>query len=99
MRVRILSSALKDLATGRGFYDDQGEGLGSYFFDSLFSDIDSLTLYGGIHRKVHGQYRMLARRFPYAIYYKIDAMGAVVVHRVLDCRRDPAKIARELEGD
>jgi hypothetical protein len=40
---------ITDLSEGRLFYEKQGEGLGEYFFDSLFSDIDSLTLYAGIH--------------------------------------------------
>lgn len=48
MKIRLLSSALDDLYEGRLFYEKQGEGLGEYFFDSLSSDIDSLTLYGGI---------------------------------------------------
>ena len=41
MKIKILSSALDDLSEGRSFYEKQGEGLGEYFFDSLFSDIDS----------------------------------------------------------
>ena len=40
MKIKILSSALEDLYIGRLFYEKQGEGLGEYFFDSLFSDID-----------------------------------------------------------
>ena len=44
MKIRLLSSAVEDLYEGRLFYERQGEGLGEYFFDSLFSDIDSLTL-------------------------------------------------------
>jgi hypothetical protein len=39
----------------------------------------------------------LARRFPYAIYYKRDSDGAVIVYRVLDCRQDPAKTATALK--
>ncbi len=35
MKLKILSSAIEDLAEGRIFYDKQGEGLGEYFFDSL----------------------------------------------------------------
>jgi len=65
MKIRLLPSALDDLADGRFFYEKQGEGLGEYFFDSLFSDIDSLTLYGGVHPKIFGYYRMLSKRFPY----------------------------------
>ena len=95
MRITILASALIDLQTGRKFYDKQGEGLGDYFYDSLFSDIDSLMLFGGIHQKVFGYHRLLSKRFPYAVYYKIDG-DAVVVMRVLDLRRDPEKTRKAL---
>jgi plasmid stabilization system protein ParE len=95
MRIRILRPALEDLATGREFYDRQGEGVGAYFFDSLFAEIDSLVLYAGIHRVQLGYHRLLAKRFPYAIYYRVTG-DEVVVHRVLDCRRNPKWIRREL---
>jgi hypothetical protein len=64
MKVKLLSTALEDLFEDRLFYERQGEGLGEYFFDSLFSDIDSLIFYAGIHQKIFGYYRMLAKRFP-----------------------------------
>jgi hypothetical protein len=44
MKIKILSSATEDLYDARLFYEGHGEGLGEYFFDSLFSDIDSLAL-------------------------------------------------------
>ena len=97
MKIRILISALSDLQRGREFYDAQESGVGDYFYDTLFSDIDSLVLYGGIHREVYGYHRMLSRRFPYAIYYKMEAGDEVIVYRVLDCRRDPRRIRRELK--
>ena len=62
MKIRLLSSAQDDLADGRLFYEKQGEGLGEYFFDSLFSDIDSLTLYGGVHPKIFGYHRMVVQK-------------------------------------
>jgi hypothetical protein len=96
MNIRILSSAYNDLMAGRRFYERQIEGLGEYFFDSLFSDIDSLMLYGGIHQKVHGYHRLLSKRFPYAIYYKMDDRENIVVWRVLDCRQAPEKIRMSL---
>ena len=95
MRIKILSSAVEDLHAGRLFYEKQGEGLGDYFLDSLFSDIDSLALYAGIHRKVFGYYRLLAKRFPYAVYYTLEE-DVVVVTRVLDLRRDPKRIRESL---
>ena len=97
MKIRLLSSALDDLSEGRLFYEKQGEELGEYFFDSLFSDIDSLTLYGGIHPKFFGYHRMLSKKFPYAIYYKLEEKSVVVVWRVLDLRRDPKKIRQSLK--
>ncbi len=85
MKIEILSSAMSDLMEGR----QQGEGLGEYFFDSLFSDIDSLTLYAGIHPVFYDYHRMLSKRFPYAVYYKLNEKSLATIWRVLDLRRDP----------
>jgi len=61
MKIRILSSAINDLEEAGLFYEKQGVGLGDYFFDSLFSDIDSLTLYAGIHLEEFGYHRLLSK--------------------------------------
>lgn len=45
MKVRILRPAFDDLATGRLSDDRQEAGIGDYFFDCLFTEIDSLVLY------------------------------------------------------
>ena len=96
MNLTILPSARDVLARGYDFYEAQGEGLGSYFLESLFSDIDSLKLYAGIHRKVFGFHRLLSKRFPYAIYYSVESETAFV-SGVLDCRRDPAWVRERLK--
>jgi len=96
MKIKILLSAVEDLHDARLFYEVQGEGIGDYFFDTLFSDIDSLVLYAGTHLKVDGFYRLLSRRFPYAVYYKIDG-DIILVWRVLDLRRDPRRNRRALQ--
>jgi hypothetical protein len=95
MKVRVPRPALEDLAVGRQFYDRQQEGVGGYFFDSLFTEIDSLVLYAAIHRIQYRYHRLLAKRFPYAVYYRVVGDEAIV-HRVLDCRRDPKLIRRAL---
>jgi len=98
MRIRILSAAEMDLEEGYRFYESQSPGLGSYFLDSLYSDIDSLAYFGGIHPLVFGFHRQLSKRFPFAVYYRIIA-DVVVVFAVIDCRRDPTWIReRLLEG-
>jgi plasmid stabilization system protein ParE len=96
MRIRILPSAIGDLEAGKEFYERQAPGLGDYFQDCLFSDIDSLLLYAGIHRVVFGFHRLLSKRFPYAIYYRLAGVDMAVVCRVLDCRRDPVRIRKSL---
>lgn len=54
MRVKILSVAEVDLKEGYQFYESQAGGLGTYFLDTLYSDIDSLAYFAGMHRIVLG---------------------------------------------
>ena len=97
MKVKILPSASQDLIDGYWFYEKQAEGLGTYFLDTLFSDIDSLTISTGIHSIHFGKYhRMLSKRFPFAVYYRVENKTALV-YGVLDCRRSPAWIKKKLE--
>ena len=95
MRVQVLDSATQDLADGYRFYERQSEGLGGYFLDSLWSDINSLHLYAGIHPLYYGYHRLLSARFPFAIYYRIDD-DVARVRAVLDCRRNPESISERL---
>ena len=64
MKIKILPSAIDDLFNGFYFYEKQLNGFGNYFLETLFSDIDSLKIYAGIHEKVFGYHRLLAKRFP-----------------------------------
>ena len=93
--VVIMREAVDDLNDGKAFYDRREPGVGDYFWDSLFADIESLLIYAGIHREAHGLYRMLARRFPYAIYYEMADQVAYVV-AVLPMHRSPEWIEKKL---
>lgn len=95
MQIRILGPAERDLERGHLFYEVQSSGLGYYFLDSLYSDIDSLAYYGGIHRVVFGYHRLLSKRFPFAVYYAIEE-NLVLIMAVLDCRREPSWIRERL---
>ena len=88
MKIRILRPAVEDLAAGRGFYERQATGLGDRFLATLFEEIDALVTQAGIHRICFGHHRLLSRRFPFAVYYRLVG-PEVLVHRVLDCRGDP----------
>ena len=98
MKIRILDEAQDDLIQGFRFYEGREAGLGAYFLDCVFSDIDSLLVYGGIHQVIHGYCRCLSKRFPFAIYYSMEE-NIVYVHAVLDCRRSPLWIRKRLKGE
>ena len=91
----ILRTALEDIERGYAFYESKELGLGQYFEDSIFSDIAKLEEHAGIHRQVHGYHRMLATRFPFAIYYRVEG-NEPRIRGILDCRRAPEWIERKL---
>lgn len=98
MNIRILPNAETDLELGADFYESQKTGLGDYFTSSLISDIESLKLYAGIHEQYRGFHRSISKRFPFAIYYRLD-FDSVDIYAVLDCRQNPQNIDDRLRGE
>jgi len=97
VKTSIQPSALADLRRGFYFYERQDAGLGTYFLDSLYSDIDSLRLFAGTHPVHFGKFsRLLSKRFPFAVYYEVKENTAFV-RAVLDLRRDPEWFAEKLK--
>jgi hypothetical protein len=97
VKIAILDEAQEDMIEGFRFYESIEAGVGSYFLDCIFSDIDSLILFAGIHQVVYGYHRSLSKRFPFAIYYDIEG-DQIRVQAVLDCRRNPSWIRKRLTG-
>ena len=97
MRIRVLAEAQEDLIAGYHFYEGQSAGLGSYFRESLLDDVDLLAKNAGIHAQVFGYHRSLSKRFPFAIYYRVEA-DVVRVRAILDCRRNPSWIRRRIRS-
>ncbi|BAS68156.1 MAG: type II toxin-antitoxin system RelE/ParE family toxin [Gammaproteobacteria bacterium] len=97
MNIKILPSANDDLLNGYQFYEQQQQGLGGYFLNSLFSDIDSLLVYHGVHLVLFEKYhRLLSKRFPFAVYYTIENK-VIIIYGVFDCRKQPAWIKSRFE--
>jgi len=61
MKVQILSESEQDLLDGFSFYEAQEAGLGDYFLDTLFSDIDSLQI---VRRYPCPAFRLLSSAVP-----------------------------------
>jgi hypothetical protein len=95
VRIEILTQAKEDLYEGWLFYERQQPGMGDYFLDSLCADIDSLHLHHGYHRKFFGFHRMIARVFPFSIYYRLSD-NVIHVDAVVDQRRNPESVKQLL---
>ena len=96
MTINIAKSAQQDLLEGFAFYEKQKEGLGDYFLNILFSDIDELLDTAGMYPLFFNYHRKLSRTFPFAIYYKVrDEM--IYIYAILDCRRKPSWIRQKIE--
>jgi len=90
MKIEILPEAQADLDDAYWFYERLAPGLAS-----ISSDIRSLQLFGGIHALHQNKHRMLASRFPYSVFYRVED-SEIRVYAVLDTRRDPDWISERL---
>jgi hypothetical protein len=97
VEIRLLETAKVDLREGWKFYQQYSAGLGDYFLDSMQADVRSLKVFAGIHEMSEGFHRMLAKRFPFAVYYLIED-ETIDVYAILDCRRDPEWIVKRLDS-
>ncbi|MFO1064861.1 MAG: type II toxin-antitoxin system RelE/ParE family toxin [Pirellulales bacterium] len=95
MIVLVSRDAENDIVNAIAFYDSSGLNVGNYFLLSIMADLESLSLFGGIHSKRFGYHSMAAKRFPFPIYDSLID-DTVYVIAILDERRDPALINRRL---
>ena len=87
-KVCFTPEAEKDLFNAKHFYSKTNLVLGQYCVDSLMLDISRLQFFAGIHPQFNNRYRMVARKFPYSIYYQIFG-NQVLILAVLDNRQNP----------
>ena len=96
MKIQILDLAKVDLIGGYRFYEARERGLGSYFLSNLYTDIDSLSVLGGLHGKPYRRFhRALSKRFPFAIYHTVED-ETIKIRAIIDCRRKPSWIRNHL---
>lgn len=96
MDIRLLDGAKADLRNGWFFYERQAPGLGDRFLGAIEADVRQLPANVGIHLEVDGFHRLLIKRFPFALYYRVEE-NSIDIYAVLDCRRDPNWIQERLK--
>jgi plasmid stabilization system protein ParE len=96
--LRFLPQVETDALHGRAWYDGKAPGLGEEFLRVFYACAEELARNPEIYQKVHRDFRRrLLRRFPYAIYFRIED-DRVVVFGLFHCARDPRRLRKEL-GD
>lgn len=91
MNLRYTDRAKDDVDVAFLWYERQKNGLGFDFLDCIENGIKSIIENPQIYQKHYLTFRRcIIRRFPFSIFYSIEA-NEIVVHSVFDNRRDPAK--------
>lgn len=96
--LRFQPEVESDVRHGRTWYEEKSTGLGEDFLRVFYARSQELTRNPLAYPKIHRDFRRrLLRRFPYAIYFRIEG-ETIVIFGVFHCARDPRRLAREL-GD
>jgi plasmid stabilization system protein ParE len=97
LRVRFTPEAEADLVEAFTWYDEAQIGLGNRFLDAVDEEVHRIADWPESSPAVHGSVRRaLVRRFPYGLFYVVDA-EEVVVLGVFHARRDPRAWQRRIE--
>ena len=96
--LRFLPEVEEDLFSGYAWYEDKAHGLGEEFLRIFYASANNISRNALLYKKVYGDFRrLLLRRFPYAIYFRIDE-NEIIVFGLFHCARDPRTIKVKLSG-
>lgn len=85
----ITPEAEDDLAEAKAWYDRKRKGLGDEFVLCIEEALDRIRLLpGGAVEVLPSVRRAFVRRFPYAVFYRIDS-DQIAVIAVYHSKRDP----------
>ncbi len=95
--MRFLPEVETDARNGCTWYEAKSHGLGEEFLRVFYASSQELTRNPRMYAQVHRDFRRrLLRRFPYAIYYRIEG-DVVVVFGLFHCARDPRRLGEQLK--
>ncbi len=97
--VRVLTTALADLAEAREWYEEREVGLGSDFLEVFYAALDDLSRNPESHPRVFREFRrlLLLPRFPFGAYYRVQD-SVIFIVRIYHCARDPGELRTSLRG-
>jgi plasmid stabilization system protein ParE len=96
--LRFLPEVEEDAIAGYAWYKVKAVGLGEEFLRMFYVCAGEISsnplLYPKVYRKFQ---RRLLRRFPYAIYFRIEG-NEIIVFGLFHCARDPRTIRAKLQN-
>lgn len=88
-RVRFHAAARAEFVEAAAWYEERQAGLGAAFVEEIERCLESAAGRPDMFRRVHRELRrVVARRFPYCVYFREDAEG-IFVFAVFHASRDP----------
>jgi plasmid stabilization system protein ParE len=94
----FLPDARQDIADAFVWYEQRSLGLGLEFLRCLEATVVSIQRNPLMYPAVFAEYRRaLVRRFPYAVFYEVEA-ERIVIYAVFHCSQDPDKWRARLEN-
>ncbi len=87
----FLPQARQDIADAYAWYEQRSLGLGLEFLRCLEAAILSIQRHPLMYPAMFADFRRaLVRRFPYAVFYEVEAQR-IVIYAVFHCSQDPDK--------
>jgi plasmid stabilization system protein ParE len=97
-RLVIRPRAESDLRDARSWYQNQRTGLGDQFLAQIAIALEFLIRDPNLHPEYYrGFRRVMMRRFPYKLFYRIEG-ERIIVFRVLHSGRDHPKLLPRHRG-
>jgi len=94
--LRFLPEVEEEVLGGFVWYETKSPGLGEEFLRMFYACAGEIPRNPMLYPKVHGEFRRrLLRRFPYAIYFRIEN-DTIIVFGVFHCARDPRTFGERL---
>jgi toxin ParE1/3/4 len=94
--LRFLPEVEEDAVAAYAWYEKKSQGLGSQFLRAFYVCADEIARTPLVSPIVHEEFRRrLLRRFPYAVYFRIEN-SEIVVFGLFHCARSPRTITAAL---
>jgi len=94
--LHFLPEVEEDAIIGYEWYEEKSSGLGEEFLRMFYAIANDIARNPLLYQKVHGDFRRcLIRRFPYAVYFRVEE-NDIMVFGLFHCARDPRTIKRNL---